>query len=196
MRRVIKTECNFCGNREFETMKDRIIRNIKFTGYMFLIMIIIANVVFYYYMGQPEQLHKFGSFVGFFYTYGANGDDIELRELAINLTRGCGTNTYCSALYVYLAMNDFNYIYSGVSGMRTYQPIDTFRNRAGDCSNLAYTYASILHQIGIEVYVKCESDHCWNIVQTTKGTYIVDLTKPIFEPVFVPKIYVPISNET
>jgi len=191
VRKVIKSECKFCGNREFETIKDRVVRNLKLTGYIFLIMIIFGNFFLYYYLSRPEQLYKFGSVVGFFYTYGANHNDKELRDLAINLTRGCEANTYCSALYVYLAMKDFNYFYAGESGTILYPSLETYNNKGGNCQDLAYTYASILHQVGVEAYVKCEFDHCWNIVKTTKGIYIVDLTESVFEPAFVQ-----VSNET
>jgi len=69
VRKVIKSECKFCGNREFETIKDRVVRNLKLTGYIFLIMIIFGNFFLYYYLSRPEQLYKFGSVVGFLYLW-------------------------------------------------------------------------------------------------------------------------------
>lgn len=110
-----------------------------------------------------------------------NTASLDLRQIALNLSSGCGDNS-CKAekIYEYIKVYDEDYNPNGTFVYEVGSDMDLMRiwnEKKGDCDQLAFLYVSLLHELGINSKVQCNNSHCWAIVNTEGKNIIADLTK-------------------
>jgi transglutaminase-like putative cysteine protease len=121
-----------------------------------------------------------------FTRFAAENDD-EIREVALNLTAECdGGYSLCYAQQIYYNLITLRYV--PVSKYKIiYNPIYTL-DSGGDCKNTAILVTSLMHSLGFEADVVCNTEHCVTKVPL-KNTWdkeynryvIVDLAYSEFE---------------
>jgi len=134
-------------------------------------MLVIAMILF------PELI-TYSSNV--FFSIVANnlagyGESENLRNLALNITRGC-VSDFCR-------MNKImDYVYETIKyqpdwGLDYYQsPEETLKKGTGDCDDKAILYCSLARQVGLLCKVFSEKNHALTKVCFDDRCYIVDPT--------------------
>jgi len=183
MVKVVKYICPYCHKAIEETKSERIVRIFLHTfapiGAFTFILIVSLFI-------SPIQTSNIVSkVVSFVYTFASNQNDLELREIALNLTKGCEYSTYidvCNAIRIFEGLKDFNYQFRGLYSTMIYEPIYTYKTRTGDCLQLSMLYCALLSQVGGTCKLSCNYHHCWNVVKFENGDSAkIDLTIPKFE---------------
>ena len=182
MVKIAKFICPYCKRAVEETTKDRLLR------WFYVIFSPIGAVVFIFTIFlffMPIQTGNFASkFVSTIYTFASNQNNLELRRIAINMTRNCEYSNpidVCNAIKIFEGIKDFHYQYRGLHSTMVYEPIYTYQTKTGDCLQLSMLYCALLSQVGGDCKLNCNYHHCWNVVKFENGnTAQVDLTIPNF----------------
>lgn len=140
---------------------------LKGFGLGFIIAIILLLFM------KPETLSSIGSN---YFTFHSAKSDLELRSLAVNITKNCDNEKYCQFTSLVSYFNTFNYIDSGTNKYDLYTIKQTIKDKAGDCKNLAYSFNALAFQINLKSKVECGNKHCWNIV------YLEDYGEIFYDP--------------
>lgn len=178
--------CQRCGYEEYERL------GVKKVFYIFLTIIILVCVIFTSAIGSLSLYNLISTEVfdsESFYSLGGlwseplnimDGYEYvvhpELKEIALNLTKGCNTD-YCKtkSIYNYLKIN-FRYEHGD-----NLNPLEIWEDKSGDCDEMSYLYNSLLESIGVESDMQCkinsEEGHCYSIVQLKDMRILVDIAK-------------------
>lgn len=134
------------------------------SGFITIILVtsIFLNGLFLYLAFSPHtDLGILGVTRTFFaYQYGGS----EVRSIAVNLTRDCYDDTTCSFYKIVNYMGDFDYSVDGNINSRLYPSEQIIKDKAGECENLAMTFANLYSEVGGIVAIRCNDCHCWNEV--------------------------------
>ena len=103
----------------------------------------------------------------------------DVRNISIELARGCNGEEVCIFHSIYSHLQSFDYIPSP-SVSRTDNPLFTLEKRGGDCKNLAVTLCSMIRSVGMSCYASSSYKEMHVVaVATVNNTLIkVDLTSP------------------
>lgn len=116
-------------------------------------------------------LVSFGGFVA--------GQGFDYRGLAVNMTRGCGDDSLCSATRIFDELKFLPYVSDGVGKLGLYSP-DSVLVNGGDCKASSLLYSRLARSVGVDASVVCSFRyrHCVTRVVTERGVFAVDLTSP------------------
>lgn len=133
--------------------------------------VILIVLSFLFYFVKPEILMNIG--YSKLLSYHAKDYDEELRQIGIEIVRGCD-NKYCNMIKLTDYFNKFTYVNSANNRLYSYK--DTIKNLAGDCDDLSYAFSALAYNIGLDVDVECNIDHCWNKIFLYNQIYEYDAT--------------------
>ena len=184
----IHKKCEVCGHTNKTTRKDKlkVYLNTILNGFgiAFIVLYSLGFILFNTVYITPNT---FSSLLGVYLNeYSINNNELELKEIAVDITNGCKMDEYCYAYNIYKYLEPFNYSKAGYDQTRIYDEMFTLKIKSGDCKSLALLYSSLLHQVGGNVQLVCSSTdeigHCWNevYIKETNTTYLVDVANDIF----------------
>lgn len=175
--------CNNCGCVVRRSRKQLVKRFfINLVVFSVLLFSSFSLIVKYSTFTSPV-LSKLYSPFSLFMSMGANTQDDDLRVLAINITSDCDLmydtleeEQRCQMTHLFYYVSDFSYVLGAGSNIIVYPPEKIIKFKAGDCKNKSYLYSALAYNIGLDVKIKCEKHHCYNMVFINKKTFIVDTT--------------------
>lgn len=101
---------------------------------------------------------------------------LELKEISLNLTKGCDSD-YGRALLIYqYLVSTFEY----EEGSNLH-PMQIWEEKSGDCDEISYLYISLLKTLDIDASMQCELQgglgHCYSIVKLENKLILVDVVQ-------------------
>lgn len=107
----------------------------------------------------------------------------ELKEVTINLTRGCRNDEACYFFMIYDFLVDFDYIKSE-EGL-VYSPKEILDIRAGDCKNMVVIFCSMMRNVGQDCYWSSsdEFNHIIALTKVNQELVAVDLASDFWMPI-------------
>jgi len=153
-------------------------------GTFFIIGLLLFGYIFYH----PELLTGIREFdfLDSSMTFSAKRENSELKEIALNITKGCDEEgggldrlESCYAQRIYNYVSKFDYGFGAYKNQKVYPVMETIKNKIGDCKNKAYTYSSLASQVGLDVKIKSRDRHMFPLTYFRNGDIFV--TDPTFE---------------
>lgn len=175
----IRYHCKRCGNVEYASKLDFVLNTILYFFNAIGIIIIFSLIV----SGTPPK-----DFINSMGVILANGktdtDNLQIREIAVNLTKCCENDDYCRIYNIYdYLVNGWYYVDNPTTrDINTYPPEISLKLMAGDCKTSSILSTSLLMNIGIDAYVDCRTDycHCITLAYADGKKYIVDVAQQKF----------------
>ena len=185
MAKKVKNICMGCGMAIEYTRKEKILNTIGGTIISVLSTLGVFMVIYLSMVG----IHKpANDFINARYMLMSDNSEDELRNITVDLVRGCASDSFCGASRVYDNVSGIDYVLTSFyekDGM--YDALEVYEAQAGECRNVAMMYSSMLRTVGFDSYVDCSIDeeHCVSVVPyVVQGQYkrlkaVVDLTVPL-----------------
>jgi len=181
----VKYRCNKCGYSEKYSKKDNI-KNLFYSLFFCLGILWCIFMGVYYYMNKSNfLLDDFNAIVSDKFTEFAIEHDDELREIALEFSKGCeGGFPLCYVNSIYNNLENVSYIPTSKYRI-LYEPIYVL-NTGGDCRNTATLVVALINSIGFEANVDCDLKemHCVAVIplitygyNTYQEKAIVDLAR-------------------
>lgn len=104
----------------------------------------------------------------------------DVRDITVELVRGCRSNQSCYFMRVFDYLSEFDYVYSP-SGMRVESPLNTIKTNSYDCKTAVVIFCSMMRSIGITCYpsisqIRPDVNHIIAIMEIDNSKIIVELT--------------------
>ena len=113
----------------------------------------------------------------------------DVRDLAINITRGCNNSEGCYFWMIYHYLEEFDYVYPEEGTV--YSPLETIRTKSGDCKNMVVTFCSMMRSVGQDCYwsINREESHIVALTYVHDKLKVVDLASDFTMEVDEPNEY-------
>ena len=120
------------------------------------------------------------------YDHFAESHSSELREIAIDIGRGCRSDAYCWAESFYYNLSGIEYVYTGKND-RLYDPLFTYETMTGDCKQGTILFVALMKSVGFDAETKCAAHHCVALIpnydhnEEQPGYMLVDMVNHVKE---------------
>ena len=174
--------CNYCSYIHFKTKKEKKLgwkaswRTLKVLFWVFVVLGFFAvyNVSISDGYGAENLMTSSGGLPTVLLNQMVQlegGNYPTYRGLTENLTKGCKSE-YCEAKNIYDYLLTFDYEVG-----ENHNPLTIWKEKSGDCDEMAYLYVSLLNALDIGAKLQCSSNHCWAIIHPDGKLIKADLTK-------------------
>ncbi len=192
MKNKILFQCPECNHKEIKKI-SLIERLLSIPKVLFITFIIFSsfagtlathNFIQGAYFENEDRIFSLGGAVvsigNVLINFQSKGDKEKLRDIALNLTKGC-EDDYCKIKLIYLELWDFPY--NEQNDGDSYNPLSIWESGKCDCDECSYLLMYLLKTLDIKSTVQASYDHAWNLVYLDDKVIWIDLTSGRWEEV-------------